>query len=153
MLGKKSIRLLKKFSKTEIDDLSDFISSPYFNKENKLIEFWGILKKYYPEFDKINYEMIFSKLYSNTKFTESRIRNLFSDLNLILDKFLSIRVLQNNHIQSDLFLLESLLKYREYDIFNKKYTKAIELTDNNSIRDEFYYNNLLNLLNYNFTYL
>lgn len=153
MLGKKSIRLLKKFSKTEIDDLSDFISSPYFNKENKLIEFWSILKEYYPEFDKINYEMIFSKLYPNIKFTESRIRNLFSDLNLILDKFLSIRILQNNHIQSDLFLLESLLKYREYDIFNKKYSTAIELINENSVKDEFYYNNLLNLLNYKFTYL
>lgn len=153
MLGKKSISLLKKFNKTEIDDLSDFISSPYFNKENKLIEFWCILKKYYPEFENINYETIFSKLYPNIKFNESRIRNLFSDLNLLLDKFLAIHVLQNNHFQSDLFLLESLLKYREYNIFKNKYSVVIEKTEKNFVRDEFYYNNLLNLLNFNFTYL
>ena len=59
------IMVISTFDKNEIRDFTRFVNSPFFNgrKETKL--FWGVVKKFYPDFSGKNFnaEFIFGKIY------------------------------------------------------------------------------------------
>ena len=47
------IKLLSSLDERDFKLLGKFVASPYFNSNSKLISFYKILKKYYPDFDSI----------------------------------------------------------------------------------------------------
>jgi len=82
MINTKLIRLLKTFSKSEINRFRDFVSSPYFNKNQNVIKLSEKVLAYYPGFDSedLAEENIYSKIFGKEKFDYFRIKNIISDL-------------------------------------------------------------------------
>ena len=83
--GSKTIAYLNAFSSSERKELLDFISSPYFNKSRALIRLYKELVKEYPADEKKIYEKVTGK-----KYEEQKLRYLLSDLNILVEKFLSL---------------------------------------------------------------
>jgi hypothetical protein len=94
-----AIDILKTFSNGEIKEFEVFINSPFHNKNSKVISFFKLLKPYHPTYDskKLNKEDLFKKLSGETGFKESYIRNLFSDLNILLENYLRQINFRNSH--------------------------------------------------------
>ena len=90
MIKSKVLELLKTFDPEEIKRFSDFLRSPFFNTNKKCVEFFAILKKFHPGFGdkKFTKENLYRKIYGNDDYTEWKIRNLFSDLNILAEKFI-----------------------------------------------------------------
>jgi hypothetical protein len=103
------IDVLKKLSKKEIDSFVDFVSSPYYNTNKKLITLSIIISKTAPDFtsSKISKEMIFKKIYGNEKYNDAKIRRLISFLFELLEKYLSLNQFEQKPFIKQLYLSEA----------------------------------------------
>lgn len=154
IISKSLISLLKSFNKNEFIRFGDFINSPYFNKQLHVKLLWDYLKKLHPQFppEFLSKEYVYNKIYPHEKFVESRLRNLCSDLKLLIEKFMMIESLQADKKGAELYKLTSLNSKRQYVLFKKKYDEIIK-SKKNEFSDEWTYNNNVQLYNLNFSYL
>ncbi|MDQ3020853.1 MAG: hypothetical protein M3R36_09825 [Bacteroidota bacterium] len=51
MIKSNAILILKTFSDKEVSLFEDFLSSPFHNKNTKVIQFFNVLKKYHPAYN------------------------------------------------------------------------------------------------------
>ncbi|MDQ3019898.1 MAG: hypothetical protein M3R36_04905 [Bacteroidota bacterium] len=82
MQNTKLIQLRKTLSKSEFREFKDFINSPVFNKNKKVITLFDSLKEFYFDFKnkKLTDENIFKKIYHDEKYDYYKIKNISSDL-------------------------------------------------------------------------
>lgn len=154
MISKSLISLLKSFNKNEFIRFGDFINSPYFNKQLHVKLLWDYLKSLYPVLNPefLSKENVYSKIYPREKFVESRLRNLCSDLKLLIEKFMMIETLQTDKKGAEFYKLSSLISKRQYSLFKKKYEEVMK-SKRSEIDDEWAINNNVQLYNLNFAYL
>jgi hypothetical protein len=117
------IETLKTFTQKEIRDFSEFIISPYFNKNENVIKLFEILKKSYPDFEaeKIDKEKIFKKLFPGKPYKDSTIRLLMFYLLETVERFLAI-----NRFSKDEFRFKEALakEFNERGLL-KDYEKVV----------------------------
>lgn len=148
MLKTKSLEILKTLSKEEFSSFTDFISSPYFNKNSNLIKLTSLLKKYYPLFDSedLNNETVYKELFPGKKYNDNILKNLLSEYYTKCLVFIEHEAFENdsrlkikkqvselNKRSLDKFFsksLESLRKEIEESAFDSNYFKDIVFVNN-----------------------
>ncbi len=153
MISHNLIVILSGFSKSEFLKFDDFVNSSYFNKEQQVKLLWSNLKGFSPDYSNIKKEDIFRKMYPGENCVESRIRNLCSDLKMLAEKFLMVEALMNDKSGSEIYLLESFIANRHYDLFNSRYEKAYLRNTDITLQDEWRIENSLKLNNLKYAYL
>lgn len=105
------IETLKTFSSKEMRELSEFVVSPFFNKNANVVKLFELLKKSYPEFEaeKIDKTRIFRKLFPSKPYKDSTIRLLMFYLLETVEKFLAV-----NRFSKDDFRFKEFLA-REFN--------------------------------------
>ncbi|MEM1322380.1 MAG: hypothetical protein AAGG75_19110 [Bacteroidota bacterium] len=90
MINSKLITLLSTFSTRELREFKDFVASPFFNKNEELVRFYGYLKKWAPEFPprKIDRHKVFTQLYPDQPFDEKQMNYLMSFLLKLAEQYL-----------------------------------------------------------------
>lgn len=139
-----AISILSTFSHEEINSFGHFLNSPFHNKNNKVIRFFELLKTHHPGFDQpeLSTENLFAALYENEAFKESYIRNLFSDLKILSEKFL----IHNNVSKSPgsgKILMEELHDRELTGLLNKKIEAFEKEIEKKKLKDQEYYSNKL----------
>ncbi|MEO8666345.1 MAG: hypothetical protein ABI462_12700, partial [Ignavibacteria bacterium] len=142
MIKNSAILILRSFSDEEVKQFEDFLNSPFHNKNSKVIQLYASLKNYHPGYDdeSITKENLFSALYGNDKYKESLIRNLFSDLNILAEKFLQLIHVNNNYTY-DKLLIEELNIRDINEVMGKKLKLFEKKVSSNKSRDQDYYMN------------
>ena len=134
------IELLESFSKKELQQFNQFINSPYFNTDVKLIQLFEYIEK--KVLNKVFTEELQSKVYAKiyneklSKVLEEKkkkaLRTKLSKLNQLAHQFLVVENLfENSNFFNDR-LYETLLEKKQYKAFNflfKKDKKRLELKD------------------------
>lgn len=141
MIRIKALNILSTFTKKEFEQFSRFISSPYFNRSKELIRFFSGIRKYYPHFNHsgLESEKIYKKLYPGKPFNEGTIRNLFSDLGNLSEKFLGYINYENSFDFGHKVIAEMNARALDRE-FEKNYKKYSERNENDE--DSFYKLNL-----------
>ena len=77
----KSVQLLSAFSKDELSRSDDFLKSPYFNKNNRVIRLYKELAKDHPEFNSRNIqkEKLYKELFPGKEYNDQIMKNLNSE--------------------------------------------------------------------------
>ncbi|MEO8666290.1 MAG: hypothetical protein ABI462_12425 [Ignavibacteria bacterium] len=121
MLKTDLIKLLSSLSPAEFRKFGKFLDSTYFNTNSKLIEFYEILKEHYPDFDslELSKENIYRKLYKEDKVVMGTMYYLISEMESLLEKFISIERIKPFTL--DLTLLEVLDELGISSLYDKKY--------------------------------
>jgi hypothetical protein len=90
MIKSKAIDIFKSFNSKELRQFGDFVKSPFFNKNERLVKLYEILKKEYPAFKSESFtkENVFEQLYPGKKYKDNEIRRNFSYLLELCEKFL-----------------------------------------------------------------
>lgn len=129
MQHRKIIQLLTSFSKGELKSLTRFICSPYFNKNQKLIDLYAYLFPFGPTFEstKLTESGAYKHLFGNEPYNESRLDRLFHMLFKLVEKFIEHESLQQNpevgftlrlghyiHRNQSLFLEQQLKAFRQW---------------------------------------
>lgn len=137
----KAFRILSALNEEEYGSFSRFIISPFFNRSKDLIKFFEVVKKYYPEFKHsgLASEKIYKKLYPGKSFSEGTIRNLFSDLGNLAEKFLGYVNYEDKFEYGYKILDETNNRYLDKE-FLKNYKKYYER--NETKEDALYRKNL-----------
>ncbi|MEP7145605.1 MAG: hypothetical protein ABI792_01210 [bacterium] len=144
MIRNNAILILNTFSIEEAGLFDDFLNSPFHNKNTKVIQLFNVLKKYHPHYndDNISGENLFKELFGKLKYRESYIRNLFSDLNILAEKFLQYIHINNNYTY-DKLLIEELNNRDITGLMEKKVRLFEKKINTNKSRDEEFYGNRL----------
>lgn len=115
-MNAKIISFLKTLKHNETKELKKFLASPYFSTGRDLTKYYGVLIKYYPEFN-VTKEEVFKDYFGKTaKFEEKKwkiIRALNSDLIKACEEYFGISTFQkydyfNAFIRADYFLYRGL---------------------------------------------
>jgi hypothetical protein len=114
MPSKKLISLLNEFSKTELNRLRKFLSSPYFNDQEDVLRLFewlnSQLRKGVLEADQKTKQQVWKNLYGNAPLDDAHIRRLSSDLNLLALQFMVAEARQKNEVAEALELQKVLEK-------------------------------------------
>jgi hypothetical protein len=108
MLKHQSINIIRSFSKKELNKFDLFIKSPYFTKSKRITEFFRVLKNYICKYDKLEVytkETLWRDLNFKGEYKDFVIRRLFSDLLIILKKFLVHEFISVNKYEYENYLL------------------------------------------------
>src|SRR4030095_11154743 len=91
MIKSKAIELLKTFNPREFKEFGDFVNSPFFNKNLKLIQINEIFKKYYPDFNSplFTKENVYAKIYPGKKYKDNEVRRNLSEILRLAEEYLS----------------------------------------------------------------
>ena len=125
-MNNKFTKKLLHLDSSEFGRLIDLMKSPYFvNQSTPLASLFQLMMDLYPRFEETSAEIIFSKLFPNEKFKPKKIRDLFSDLTLLIEEFLVIEFLKKR--KSRLHQLKSLIHYENghFKDFHKEANKAL----------------------------
>ncbi|CAN5542936.1 hypothetical protein BH10BAC5_BH10BAC5_29350 [soil metagenome] len=155
MISRNLIKILSDFTKEEFEKFGDFVSSPYFNKQDQIRNFFNYLKNYYPKFDPahLTKEAAHKNIYPHKIFVESRIRNLCSDLKLLAEKFMAIEAFAKESETVNIYKLQAFNLKRNYDLFLKRYDEIVKQKAKPDIADEWAAFNNIKLFSSKFTYL
>lgn len=128
MLKHSVIDILKSMSIKEVNRLTNFMKSTYFNKSRKILSLYERLIKYYPDFSnkELSRENLGAFLNKDGIHKGSELRDYLSKLLSLIFEFLIIEKLKNRNDSRGLFLLSDLSERDLGDIFDKQYAKFNE---------------------------
>ena len=106
------IELLSKFSAKQMRELSDFVKSPFFNKNESVEKLFEFLRVNHPEFkaEKIEKELVYRKLFSPAEYNDSFMRMLIFRLTELSEKYLAYTEMTKRPGDENIYLTGSLLE-------------------------------------------
>ncbi len=106
------IELLSKFSSKQMRELSDFVRSPFFNKNESVEKLFEYLRVNHPEFkaSKIEKEFVYKKLFSPAEYNDSFMRMLIFRLTELSEKYLAYSEMTGRTADENIYLAGSLLE-------------------------------------------
>ncbi len=106
------IELLGRLSSKQMRELSDFASSPFFNKNESVEKLFEYLRVNHPEFKpaKIEKEFIYRKLFSPAEYNDSFMRMIIFKLTEITEQYLAYSDMKQKDNAENLHLINSLLE-------------------------------------------
>lgn len=119
MIRSKAIDVLKTFSDEEQKQFSDFVSSPFHNKNKNLIKLFNVLKKYHPEYEIENVK-IYSIVYPAKSYNHDNLKKLMSELLKLCESYLSYLCLRKEKFVFARTLLKELSERKIDDYFSLK---------------------------------
>lgn len=146
MQNTRLIKLLKKFPQDDIKKFSDFVRSPFFNKNKKVIRLTEYVLKFYPEFSHKEFEeeKVFKKIFPGEKYQYQKIKNLISDLLNLAYNYLRTKPVYFTEFIPEINLTVNLRSIRALDHHEKALSAAEKKLESQKTRDGVYlYNKFL----------
>lgn len=146
MQNSKLIELLSTFTASELREFKDFVSSPFYNKNEELIQFYAYLKKHAPNFPikKITREYVYQALFKGQKYDEKHLNYLMSFLLKLAEQYIGISKYRQQGILPEYHILSSCLDRQLSKHYQNIFQKAKKKLNTNPLRDtEHYYQSFL----------
>jgi hypothetical protein len=150
----KLLSLLFSFDRYELNKLQKFIESPYFNKSEKLISLYILLKQDVIKNKVKKKEYYFTKIHANEKFDDQKFRNLISDILNLVIRFLTQEEFEEDHQAKAIYLINASKKNKLKDFYDKAINVANKYMSKNKLRNSEYFlsnykleNNIFKLTN------
>ena len=125
MKNSQLIKLLKTFTPEEIKKFSEFLISPYFNKSKKIVKLFKLMRKDYPDFNKLTKENLYSKIFPGEKFKDNNLRVLMHHLYENAKEFITHNRSKKETYNEKQALIFELLERQLYDESEKTIKKVI----------------------------
>lgn len=141
MKNSKLLKLLKRLDRKELKRLQSFIQSPFFNKNQHIIDLYCYLMEQQPAFqsDKIEKKTAYDFVFKNKKFNNTVFNNLTSDLLQLVYDFLAIQYYQSNHLAKQNNLIKDLVKRNAKEQIQTCVSKFEKIQAKNTKRNHEYY--------------
>lgn len=147
------IKYFNSLSQEEVEKFDEFVSSPYFNKNEKNIKLFKYLKSLYPflEPPDIKNEALFKNIYDEP-YNAVKASRMISDFNRVFEKFIYQLEHENNIIYNNLLCLTALSKRGLRKKFEENSKKIIENFDEQFLKDDDYYYTYQNIQYENYSF-
>ncbi len=105
------VELLQKLSSKQMKELSEFIQSPFFNKNESVTRLFEYLRVQHPEFKPANIskELIHKKVFHSAEYNDSFMRMLIFKLTTLAEEYIAYSDYKSNGITENMHLINTLL--------------------------------------------
>ncbi len=141
MHNSKLIALLKTFNTKELREFKDFVSSPFYNKNQELVQFYAYLKKLAPDFSikKTKRENAYANVFPDQPYNEKHLNYLMSFLLKLAEKYIGLIKYECKGILPDYHILISCVERDLPKHYQNRYQKSLQKLENSELRDANYY--------------
>jgi hypothetical protein len=131
MIKHKTFLIFDQFSAWEKQHLAQFLQSPFFNKQPKMLQVFDFLnQKDHKDWQHSDFKkQLFDQIYPGEPYKDTQVRLLLSDFGKLLDRFLAVSAFQKDTFAFDKQVLQA---YRERELRSlyqpalKKLQKSLE---------------------------
>ncbi len=143
------IELLSALTSKEIRDFSDFVSSPFFNKNQSLIKLCNYLKLQHPFTNKdlLEKRKVFASIFPLLPYNDGFMRSLIFGLSSLAENYISYAEYKNSYYKDKTFLLCGLNDKKLNRQFEKNIKSVTRLLEKEKIRNNEYYYDSYNIEN------
>jgi hypothetical protein len=142
MIKSKLVSLLRTFDTKELRAFKDFVASPYFNKQESLINFYQYLKKWaskgFPE-ERLERKAVFQALYPAQGYDDKAMNHLMSQLLKLAEQFIAYRKMEQNNIALNYYTLSSYVERKLDKPYNHILNRSRTKLEASSTRDDNFY--------------
>jgi hypothetical protein len=134
------IELLKVFTPKEFREFGDFVKSPYFNKNEKVINLYNYIKKYFPnlENEKLDKEKVYESLTGKKEYNDGLMRTLIFSLSKLAEEYFYHSY--TTQIEKDITYLDFLFNVKGSDkLFEKKYKQVYDSLEKEISKNQYHY--------------
>jgi len=143
MKNSQLIKLLKTFTLKEIEKFSEYLSSPYFNKNKNISKLYNAIRKAYPDFEqeKLTKENLFGRVSPGRKYDDNKFRLLLHYLYENAKDFITYDRFgkEQNKYRFQEILINELIERELLDESLKILDKTIREFDKTAIKDSEYF--------------
>lgn len=144
MENNKLYSILSHFNKYEQNRLRKYLQSPYFNRNELLVQLFEVFIEDINQQSKIegadlSKAKVWQQLSPNTDYDDIRFRKLSSDLLKLVENFLAQQVYDANPLHKATYLIEAVSKKRIDKLYNSVMKTARRLSDYQSYKPASYY--------------
>lgn len=141
MHNSKIFSILKLFNRYEQNRLRKYITSPYFNKNQALIELFELLVDQInkEKNSELNKENLWKIIQPDKKYDDVRFRKLSSDLLKLIESFLAQQVYEENPLHQATYLIEAVSKGKMEKLYNGAMDTARRLSKQQFYRTSNYF--------------
>ncbi len=140
-MNNKLYTILRTFDKIEMNRLEKYILSPYFNKNQYLIQLFGLLMKNVESKNEkeLVKEEVWKILYQKEKYDDVRFRKLNSDLLKLVEGYLAQQLYDENALHQAIYLMEAVSRKKLDKLHNSTVKSAQDLSKKQQYRPANYY--------------
>lgn len=133
------IELLRIFSPKEFKEFGEFVKSPYFNKNENVINLYSYIKKYFPDLDNENLakERVYEKITGNKDYNDGFMRTVIFNLSKLCEDFLCDAV--QNNLENDITLLGLYFERGSDKLFEKKMKQISDILSQEKSKDQYHF--------------
>lgn len=126
MQKSKLIELLKHFNTKELNRFSEYLASPFFNKDEQLLVFLNYLKKFAPDFESkhLEKEKLIEKGIQGLKIDEKKLGYMMSDIVKHIEGFIRYQNYFAEEIEGYCHLLSTFNKWETDKFFDQTLREA-----------------------------
>lgn len=143
MLKSKFLEIVRTFTKKELKEFRDFVTSPIYNSNKNVIRIFDIVRKHWPEFKSpaIEKEKLFEVIYPDKKYNDTVMRILSSDLLSLSEEYITYKRFTRESFDKTKLLLAELKERKLNPLFVKHEREAAEILYKGGISIQDYYLN------------
>lgn len=141
MENSKLYSLLSSFDKYEQNSCRKYLSSPYFNKNDKLISLFDLLIRSINSVrpKNLSKEHLWDKLNPKESYNDVRFRKYCSDLLKLVESFLAQQIYENDPLRRATFLIEAVGKRKISKLVNSTLSTARRVSEKSDVRSAGFY--------------
>lgn len=124
----KLIQLFKAIGKTELREFTQFVKSPFYNRNQRVIALYMYLKKHKKNLDdeKLTKEYIFKRIFpKGEEYEDWKMRELMSDLSKLIEEYFIVKEARCDNINKQMLLIRSFEK-RQIDGYFVAYAHHLD---------------------------
>ncbi len=143
----KIIELFTSLSTKEVKKLAQFLQSPYFTRSRQIIKIFQYLKKHHHTLPPKSIELrkVHNSIFSKETFNAKRIRDLLSDLSILIEQFLILQKIQGDKIRTSQLKMEVFEERSLYNLFEKEGRELNNKLENRKTKDATFHLDLMRL--------
>ncbi len=133
--------MLEKLEKARVRSFKDFVCSPYWNKNEKLMMLCDFVVQFHGRFDSKDFteEAAYDHVFTGEAFKDKAIYKLLSKLYKLFEQFIITERTNNNGVMQRLIYLNFLGEYDLMNDYNLYLTHILKQLDEDEIRDANYF--------------
>lgn len=137
------VELLKKLSSKQMKELSEFVQSPFFNKNNSVIQLFEYLRTQHPEFEaeRIEKEKVHQILFPSAEYNDSFMRTLIFKLATLAEQYIAFENFRSAPYDEPRHLINTLLDLNLDGEAQKQINQVEKKLDSEKIFSKEYYKN------------
>lgn len=131
------IELLESFSPKEVKEFSEYIRSPFFNKNESVVKLYDAIVNAGGDIKKLEKEYLYKKIYGSEKYNDATVRTLMFNLAKLAEDYLAYKDFSEEDTKIN--LLKQLNRRGLKRSFEKNFKAASSELDKMKVKDSDYF--------------